>query len=186
MITIVPLDSSRAQDFLSLFDVASFAHAEHWSGCYCRFYHTDCSMEEWTSRNREQNKEDAFRAISNNEMAGFLAYDGNKCVGWLNSGDVQNYPRIYPYVPEPIRAKKTALSICFVISKDYRNQGIASMLLDYAIGYAKEHGYEQMLALPFEAPITERMYRGLPSMYLKRGYVLIDTAEAIQILLKTL
>jgi GNAT superfamily N-acetyltransferase len=115
-------------------------------------------------------------------MNGFLIFDQDKPIGWLNAQAASNYKRLSSEI-ESFNDKKYALTICFVIHPDYRNQGIAKQLLDYAINYFKQKGFYGMLALPStEVYDIQKAYRGLLSMYLKRGYKIVDENDDISTL----
>ena len=47
MITIKPLQTDQAQLFTAYFDGLDFSHAEHWAGCFCQYYLSGCTPEEW-------------------------------------------------------------------------------------------------------------------------------------------
>ncbi|MGD9909883.1 MAG: GNAT family N-acetyltransferase [Candidatus Izemoplasmatales bacterium] len=164
------LSSHNKESFFSLFNESSFQHQQNWSSCYCRFYHTTCSRDEWMNRTGAFNKQEASQEIDQGLMKGFLAFDGDICVGWLNSAPISLYHRLYPIIEDEFKKKKTALSICFVIRENYRGLKIASSLLDYAIAFHRFAGMETLIAVPIEAGKQEMNYRGPKDMYLHRHF----------------
>lgn len=174
---IESLTSSNQNDLFSLFETSHYEHAKSWKTCYCRFYHTSCSFEEWISRNKDTNKQEAISAIAKGEMQGFLAYDEDICIGWVNANSATKYDRLQEFIPESFRNDRCALTICYVIKEEYRGQKVASSLLDHAIRFFKEKGFHHMLSIPVENNVFEKMYRGPIRMYLNRGYEEISRNE---------
>ncbi len=167
---IKKLSKETKHNFFSLFEDSQFAHQKSWKTCFCRFYHTDCSYEDWMKRSGLDNMKEADVEIDSDNMSGFLAFEGDLCVGWLNAGPVPFYKRlINDLLPEYVN-DKTALTICYVIKEGYRERGIASLLLNQAIDYFRELGFTRMIALPTDNTVRERNYRGFTQMYLNRGY----------------
>lgn len=174
-LNVKALQPEQGQAFIDFFSNLSFEHVPHWSTCYCRFYHTDCSAEQWQNRSGAVNSKEAVEKIKNGEMKGYLAYDGDKIIGWLNANDARSYLRLKEEMKPVIQDKKAGCSICYVIDQDYRRQGVATALLEYAIKDFKKQGYDGMLAIPLENPKDEKnnpaaLYRGAVSMYEKQGF----------------
>ena len=168
-LTIRPLDPQHPEQLPNFFDSLDYSHAPHWSGCYCRYYHNEDGVHKDSNINRKE----AIESISKCEMKGFLAFDQDKAVGWLNSQDIKQYKRLES-VFNDYRVDEYALTICFVIHPDVRNQGVATQMLAYAIEYYKSLGYKGMLALPPKEVVEmQKTYRGPLSMYLKLGYKVV-------------
>jgi len=181
-IKIKKLTKGMGNAFADYFDNLDFSHEPHYAGCYCRFYHMDNSIEDWTGRTGEQNRADAIEAIDKGNMTGFLAYSGDECIGWLNADDWQNYGRLEGYISKYVDRKKAAVLICYVIHPQYRSMGVAKALLNHAVEYFKENGYDGVMALPIESnTFSQKLYRGTVSMYEKAGFVKIDEFEYGQV-----
>ncbi len=181
---IKSLSPKNQDDFFSLFEADNFGHSRAWGNCYCRYYQTSCSFEEWMNRSARFNREDAIKAIQAGDMWGFLAYEDNKCVGWLNASSIINYPRILADLPKKYHDSKIALTICFVIEESNRQKKVASRLLDHAIEYFFSQGYLAMISFPREMKLAEQNYRGFRKMYLDRGYTEVE--EGIFLLKKAI
>lgn len=176
---IKSLDNQHPEELPNFFDSLDYSHAPHWSGCYCRFYHVDCSIEDWMKRDPKINREETIHSIKNGEMNGFLVYDEDKAVGWLNAQKLNTYKRLIPDLSEYVD-QNYIVTICFVIHPDYRNQGIATFLLAHAIEYYKQLGFDGMLALPpTEIHDIQKTYRGTLQMYLKKGYEKVTELDGI-------
>lgn len=171
------LDKNNPEELPNFFDSLDYSHAPHWSGCYCRFYHVDDSQIEWTQRDAQLNRKETIESIQKGEMNGFLAYDGDKVVGWLNAQNVKEFKRLEPVFSQ-YAFNDYALSICFVIHPDYRNQKIATQMLDFAIQYYQSLSYKGMLALPpKEVYDIQKTYRGTLNMYLKHRYEIVEERD---------
>ncbi len=169
------LQPKQGNEFADFFSNLNFEHEPHWSSCYCRFYHTDCTSEQWQNRSAAENRREALEKIDRGEMKGYLAYDGDKIIGWLNANDARSYIRLKEKMEPVIQDKKAGCSICYVIDPDYRRKGVATALLEYAVKDFKRQGYDGMLAIPLEKPMDQNnnpatLYRGAVSMYQKQGY----------------
>lgn len=180
---IRPLTPALAETFSNYLTNLDFSNTPHWASCFCRYYQTTCSFEEWRARSLETNRSEALQEIANGNMRGYLAFDGETCVGWCNANDVKNYPRIYPDVESFCRGKQTGCTICFVIHPLHRGKGLARAMLARAISDYRAAGFNSMLALPIEAPGAEqRRYRGTLHMYLEAGYRELQTIENMHLM----
>jgi len=185
-IIIQSLSITNQQDLFSLFETSHYEHAKTWKTCYCQYYQNTCDFSTWMQRSGETNKDEAIAAIAKGEMQGFLAYENEICVGWLNANSMTSFKRLKDIIPFELWNEETALTICYVIKEEYRGQKVASQLLDHAIRFFRQRGFHQMLALPVEASVFEKMYRGSKQMYLHRGYIEINQIENSSVLLFTL
>jgi GNAT superfamily N-acetyltransferase len=171
VIEIKKLTPDLIDIFTSFFEHIEYDHAPSWKSCYCHYYHSSCSFDEWKTRSSEQNKLASIQAIYDGMMTGFLAFQNHQCIGWANINHAGTYPRLVEELKPYIQQKNVALSICFVIHPDFRNQGVARVLLDHAIEYYRYKGYDGMLALPIEGDFKKELhYRGTMHMYEERGY----------------
>jgi ribosomal protein S18 acetylase RimI-like enzyme len=169
---IVPLTPDSADIFADYLSNLDFTHAPYFASCFCRFYHIDCSDNEWMERKGEQNREESKAAIRDGSMKGYLAFDGDKCIGWLNANSVDSYLRLRDSLLPLTDGKKAGLAICFVIHPAYRNQGLATSLLENAIKGFKEEGYEVIFGLSTknaDIPLVNQ-YSGTYSMFSKLGF----------------
>ena len=169
--TISPLSPDNANIFTAYLSGMDFSQTPHWASCFCRFYHTTCSAEEWRVRSLETNKSEALREIAAGNMQGYLAFDGDDCVGWCNASDIGKLPRIADDVAEYCAGKRVGCTICFVIHPAHRSHGLARQMLARAVEDFRANGYDAMIALPAEAPGAEqRRYRGTLHMFEEAGY----------------
>lgn len=179
---IEPLEHHSATIFTDYLGNLDFGHAPEWSTCYCRFYHTDCDMNTWMSRSGETNKIEAINAIGQGEMKGFLAFDEDKCIGWLNANDARSMIRLKNEMAPMIKDKKVGCTICYVIHPEYRSKGVARLLLKAAIEHFKAVGYDSILALPVTGGEAQRHYRGSLNMYLENDFKEVDAIDDLHIM----
>lgn len=175
-ITVNKVQPGMGKVFGDYFAGLEFAHEPHFATCFCRFYHLNTDLDDWKSRSGEQNRNESEEAIEAGEMTGYMAFDGDKAVGWLNANDSGAYPRLQEWIGSTVEGKKVGVVICYVIHPDYRRQGVAGQLLEAAIEGFREDGYQAVLALPVEMKeVSEKDYRGPLSMYEKKGFKTLST-----------
>jgi ribosomal protein S18 acetylase RimI-like enzyme len=181
-IEIRPLTPENSNTFTDYLGGPLFAHNPNWSGCYCRFYHLDCEMETWISRAGETNRSDALGAISRSEMKGWLAFDGDHCIGWCNANALSTYLRMKPFWPEDDDPSKLGATMCFVVHPDSRGQGIARKLLRTAVEEFRASGFKAVLAFPVKSETNHQNdYRGTLNMYLELGYRDLGLVEGTRV-----
>lgn len=170
-IDIKPLTPEMALDFVQYFESQDFEHAPHWATCYCRYYHTSCTQQEWTTHSGMQNRAEAIAAIEKGEMGGYLAYEGGQCIGWCNATDMSLYPRLAEARAELPSDWKVGVVICFVIHREHRGRGVARLLLLRAVDDFRAKGYDAVMALPFDLPGNkQKQYRGTLNMFVENGF----------------
>lgn len=186
-LTIRPLGPENADLYLDYLENLDFHHAPDWSGCFCRFYHNDCSNDLWMKRTPAQNKAEALSAIHKGSMKGFLAFSDNQVIGWVNANRVETYPRLIDFVEAYVKSPKTGCIVCFVIHPEYRRQGVAKALLKAAVDQFILDGFDAVLAFPFESKDDpEKAYRGSSSMYLELGFTIVESRNTMSVMRKEL
>ena len=167
--TVQAIQPKDAERFVQYMESVSFSHAPHWSECYCRYYH--CEEEVWKQRTAQQNRAEALESIGTGSMQGYLAYDGERVIGWCNANDLDAYTLLKPTLSPIVGEQKAGVVICFLIHNDYQNQGVARMLLDAAITGFRNARYDSVIALPVDMDTPEKRYRGTLHMYQERGFL---------------
>ena len=182
-LSIQPLSPALAQTYCDYLTHLDFASTPHWASCFCRFYHTDCSREKWMARSLEENHAEALRENEAGNMRGYLAFDGDACVGWCNTNDITAFLRLRDEAEALCCGKRVACTICFVIHPDYRGAGLARQLLARAISDYRSAGYDAMLALPVEADgAGQRRYRGTLRMFQEAGYRELEAHDGLHVM----
>jgi GNAT superfamily N-acetyltransferase len=181
--TIKPLSPELATTFIEYLEGLDFGHEPHWATCFCRFYHTNCSSDQWHNRPGEVNRLEAIEQIKAGNMKGYLAFDGDKCIGWCNANDVRQYIRLEQDIKHIVKGKKVGCVICFVIHKEYRKQGVAKLLLKQAIEDFKLQGFDAVLAIPIDIKDEpEKLYRGTLNMYKELDFREIERHDDVSVM----
>ncbi len=181
--TVKPLGPELAQTFVDYLGSLDFHHAPHWSTCFCRFYYTDCSEQEWMGRTGEFNAAEAVQSIGEDKMNGYLAFDGEKCIGWCCADDATQFIRLKNEMAPVITGKKVGSILCYVIRPEYRGQGVARLLLNRAVEDFRAKGYEAVVAAPVDMKDDlEKRYRGTLHMYEEMGFKCIQQIDTLSVM----
>lgn len=175
-LTIRTLTPELAPTFADYLGGLDFSHAPHWATCFCRFYYRNDTQEEWMARSGEMNRAEAMQEIAQGNMTGYLAFDGNACVGWCNAADLERLLRLREDMRPYCADKRVGCVICFVIHPEFRGRGVARALLAQAVQDFAVQGYEAVIALPFEGDVEpQKRYRGTHNMYEELGFRKLDS-----------
>jgi len=177
-IQIRKLTPDLAEDYTHFFDVTP--HDDHTVKaelpCYCITWRND---ETYDDRNthwyptREERRERAVHFIKDGKMQGYLAYHGERVVGWCSAtADCQggvNYLRAYYPIEEYNANLKVKSIFCFVVAPDMQKKGVATRLLETVCHDAAAEGFDFVEAYPNVnyAPFD---CRGPLAMYEKCGF----------------
>jgi ribosomal protein S18 acetylase RimI-like enzyme len=180
---IRPLNPHDADVLIHYFQTLDYHHQPEWQTCYCQFYHQTCSMDEWIRQSEHgENEHSTRQAIEKGSMKGYLAFDGDLIVGWLNANHYHSYLRLLSTLKPFVSHPKTAVMICFVIHPLYRGQGVARRLIHYALQDLTAQGFTAVLALPREDPDhPQHRYRGTFHMFESAGFKLVDEKQDTRI-----
>jgi len=171
-IKIRPLQGDNLADFLAFFESIKFKEHPGWSVCYCYSFHFTGKAEEWTAENNRKAVQDLVRA---GNMTGYLAYLGNKPVGWCNANNrlaFQRLSRIHD-LDQPDHPFSCAI-VCFLVNPAYRRKGIARELLHRVINDYTSQGYHWIEAYPEKEEFSEeKNYKGHLRLYLESGFEMV-------------
>ncbi|MDW7656899.1 MAG: GNAT family N-acetyltransferase [Bacillota bacterium] len=184
---IKPLTPELAADFFDFFDNRAFTDHAEWSCCYCTYFHIDSEREKVINNMVKEGKD--FRTILRNAAAefindgtlqGYLVYDGDITVGFVNVNDKTAYRRFdgnrtrSTYVSESSCGRDKAVT-CFTIAPEYRGQGIATTVLERICNDAGQDGYSAVEGYPRTYPEHfEFPYNGPERLFEKVGFVRVD------------
>ena len=169
----------RIAEYQSFFDDYAFRDYPAWQSCYCMETHRTQSDEEWATRTAADNRRDMTGMIDRGEVTALLAYVDGKPVGWCNYGETTRLAGVIRRFGLKAAEQEGVGSVaCFVIAAPYRGHGVASRLLDAAVGRLRERGLKAVEAYPSrDEDSAQGNYRGPLSMYLRAGFEVFRETE---------
>ena len=186
-ITVKKLTPELCGDFLDYFENTAFTDHEEWAYCYCLECHLGMAEDE-KMKDKNMRRALAERLILSGKMQGYLAYDGNKTVGWCSADDKQNYRLLCcdaEYRTDEDKTDRIKSIYCFDIAHDYRGNGIAGLMLDRICTDAKSEGYQYVETYPFTDESMEYQYHGSRKMYERHGFEIYAERNSFFIMRRT-
>jgi GNAT superfamily N-acetyltransferase len=170
-VRIHALSPDLLDDFLVFFDGEAFSDNPDWSTCYCQCFYEDHREVDWNARSGAENRGCAVRRARDGSMQGFLAYRGDRVVGWCNAAP---RPLLRALDEEPIAdADRTGTILCFLVAPDARGRGIAKALLEAASDGLRAQGLKRVEANPRTGEVSAAQnHFGPLNMYLAAGFSL--------------
>ena len=177
-ITIKPLTSDLNEDYLDFFDKRAFTDDNPNGPCYCTSPNQDEKtikrmVKEFKKHGVKQTlRKYAVEMLNQNQIQGYLAFDGDLSIGWCNAADIESYSGFVPGFARENTCGKTISIVCFEIAPEYRGMGIASAFIERVCNDAKEKGY---VAVEGYAKLSENRddfdFQGPMQLYKKAGFV---------------
>lgn len=184
-IEIRKLTPDLAEEYVHFFDVTPHDVEIDEQKCYCVIWRSDDSYtgngDHWFPT-REERRERALQFVRSGSLQGYLAYQGDRIVGWCNATDkcrlgiqhLRSFWTIEDY-PADVRVKSI---FCFVIAPDMRRKGIATQLVERVCKDAAAEGYDYVEAYANrEFSEEDHDFRGPLAMYLKCGFSIYAERE---------
>jgi ribosomal protein S18 acetylase RimI-like enzyme len=120
------------------------------------------------------NRADLKALVNSGRPPGLIAYRGKVPVGWVTLGPREEFSRLEKSpVMKPVDDKPVWSIICFVVPSAHRRQGVADVLLEGAIAYARKRGAKLLEAYPVDKAgrqSDDSMWFGAKSMYDRAGF----------------
>jgi GNAT superfamily N-acetyltransferase len=193
-IDIRKLIPDLAEDYVHFFDTTLHDDnvAEH--KCYCVCWCND-DYEGKDFSTAAKRRKYALQYVKSNNIQGYLAYSGDKAVGWCNANTKSDclrcasWQRTMNYVPleEPNTNIKVKSIFCFMIAPEIKRKGIASLLLERVCKDAEQDGFDYVEAYPYkEFSYQSSDFRGHFEMYRKSGFHVSLEAEQRLVMRKKL
>lgn len=184
-ISIKSLSPELLDDYLYFFDNIIFTEHPDWAKCYCYSFHFTGTDEQW---NKEDNRKAVIKLINEGKMKGYLAYSGDKPVGWCNTNDRLNYQRLLKefYFIDNSNEKVCSI-VCYLISPGFRRKGIARKILVQIERDYTAQDYDYLEAYPGKGELSpEEHYKGPLNLYEEFGFNVVKEYEDFYIVRKKL
>jgi GNAT superfamily N-acetyltransferase len=176
-IEIRKLTPDMAEEYTHFFDVTPHDVNTDESKCYCVTWRSDDSYigESYWYPTREERREHAVKFVRASSIQGYLAYSGDKIVGWCNANEnchaCVNFLRTYWSIEEYNADVKVKSVFCFVIAPEMQRKGIATQLLEYVCKDAADEGLDFVEAYVNKTFVeADHDFRGPITMYEKCGF----------------
>ncbi|TMH27026.1 MAG: GNAT family N-acetyltransferase [Betaproteobacteria bacterium] len=195
-LSIKPLSPALVGEFLRFFDHEhgpAFADNPQWAKCYCHFYGVPRAID-WDSLTAQQNRVAMQSRIEVGEAEGFLAFQGNEAVGWMNAQPRHKLPHCFERLgiaptPLPCAPYQAAVIVCFVIAPAHRRSGVARRLLADGVAALATRGIKLVDAFPFkagESKVAADHYHGPLSLFLSEGFSILREDARMTVVRKLL
>ena len=177
VISIVKLTPDLADDYVRFFDTTPHDDNIDEHKCYCVCWCSEDSLGKDFS-SREKRRIYAEKYVRESIIQGYLAYDGNKVVGWCNANTKQDCLKCESW-RRNMRAFPTGESeqgiqvksvFCFTIAPEMKRKGIATKLLERVCRDALQDGFDVVEAYPDKAFVNDMDFTGPLDMYEKCGF----------------
>lgn len=172
------LSSDSLHDFLDYFDHRAFLNDEDWAGCYCQAYLNPRGTDPEQVFGEGNARQAACDRVSEGSMDGYLAYLGSRVVGWCAAASSLLFQAL------PGADEKLARILCFNIDPEFRNQGLASTMLDLVLSDLEARDFEAVEAAPRVEPFSEKSFQGTPEMFQHRGFEKVMEFEEGHLLMR--
>jgi GNAT superfamily N-acetyltransferase len=177
---ILPLTPERLPDLAGLFGQGG---DPKW--CWCSFYRVrSVDFRTGTAMGNRAVLERATAATAAEGRApGLIAYRDGEAIGWVSLGPRDDYERLqHSKVLAPIDDRPVWSIVCFVVARHARGQGVARVLLDAAIAYARDHGATMLEAYPADTEggriPAANAFKGTVPMFEHAGFEVVERRQA--------
>ena len=174
-IKIKKLTPELADDYVHFFDTTPHDDNIDEHKCYCVCWcNDDYHGKDFASVANRRTY--ALQYVRGKNIQGYLAYDGDRIVGWCNANTkldclkCASWRRFMNYVPveEDLKVKSI---FCYVIAPDMKRRGIATLLLERVCTDAALDGFDYVEAYPYkETSFQSSDFGGHYEMYRKNGF----------------
>lgn len=143
------------------------------SGCWCMWWRV--TSKEFDERHGAGLRRDLHRLVDAGPEPGLLAYVDGVPAGWVAVAPRDEYPRLDRSPKLRRLDDRPVWSItCFTIDRRHRRRGMAAVLLDAAVDFARERGAEVVEGYPIDTAGGKRssaeLYTGTLAMFERAGF----------------
>jgi len=175
-IEIRKLTPDLAEEYVRFFDTTSHNDEGEGTKCCCVTWRSDHSYvgngDHWYPT-QEERRAHALKFVKDGKLQGYLAYYGDRIVGWCNTtADCQfgvDYLRSYWPIGDCNADVRVKSIFCFMIAPDMKRKNIATQLLERICKDAAEDGFDFVEAYANEID-SPSDFRGPLAMYEKCGF----------------
>lgn len=183
-IEIKALTKDLKDDYLHLFDHMIHKENPDWSKCYCNDYHFLGDVESCT---REHSREMIIDRIDNEELQGYLAYQGDQPIGWCNVNDRLNYQRLLrDYELIDSADDKICSVVCFLIHPDHRRKGITHKLLEKVVSDYSNTDYDHIESYPKKGDANASNFNGSVALYERNHFKVCKEYDSYYVMRRSL
>lgn len=190
-IVIRKLTPDLAEDYVRFFDETPHDDGADDAKCYCVCWcNDDYAGKDFSSR--EKRRAAALDYVRGGNIQGYLAYHGDKIVGWCNANTKSDclkccsWRRFMDEVPtrEPEKIKSI---FCFTVAPEAKRQGVATRLLDHVCREAAKDGFDFVEVYPVKKHRDENInHTGPIGLYEKNGFAVHCETSDKRVLRKAL
>ncbi|WP_338867870.1 GNAT family N-acetyltransferase [Myxococcus stipitatus] len=145
-------------------------------GCWCMFWRLE-EGERFQDVKGASAKQRMKALVAQGQARGLLAYVEGEPVGWLTFGPRRSFPRLDRAPSLKCDDADEVWSLpCFFIHKDFRNQGVATALLKFAMDTLRQRGVSTLEGYPVKVPAgatrvaNSSAYTGTVPFFEKQGF----------------
>lgn len=144
--------------------------------CWCQFFRV--RGLDWSNSSAEANRERLRGQMEAGPPPGLVAIRGSQAVGWVGLAPRADYERLsHAKVLAPVDDRPVWSIVCFVVARTERGGGIASALLEAAVGWAREQGATILEAYPSDTGgrriPSANAYQGTLGMFERAGFAVV-------------
>jgi GNAT superfamily N-acetyltransferase len=167
-IEVHPVTPERWADLAALAGERGFT-----SGCWCMWWRI--TSDEYSQRRGEGLRSELRALVDAGPEPGLLAYVDGQPAGWVAIAPRSGYPRLdrSPKL-RPVDDRDVWSITCFTVDRRHRRQGLAAVLLDAAVAFARERGAEVVEGYPIDTAGEKRssadLFTGTLAQFERAGF----------------
>jgi hypothetical protein len=159
-------------------------NGEGW--CFCMAWWTP-TWDGWAERTAEANRTERDALLAAGHYDGYLAFDGDRPVGWLQAGARDRLVKLctqFGLAPDPSIWAVT----CMLLLPAYRHQRLAHAFLALALADMQQRGVGRVQAFPRVGHSLEdnEAWSGPEAIYVRAGFTLAQDGERRRVYVKEL
>ena len=164
------LSQTNLRDFYSLFNEKTC------KDCYC----TALYARSWDAYDPESSHNRLLREniIKSGKVDGFLCYEANDLIGWVQVGHLSDFPNLVN-ISDYFTGKSGMIITCFKIKPEYRSKGFSTKMVACIVHELTDNG-QSLFAIPssYSDEFNEfRSWTGTAGTFKRNGFVEVENAQ---------